>query len=283
MPPAAPPRLLVCLFVLSLTSFAWSSDLTPGELIARHLASMGTPQARNVKTRVAQGSVLYKVLVGGAGQAAGNAYLISEGGKRRILLKIQDRSYRGEEWIFNGDKNQVTFTLPQQTRSQIGKFLFTQDMPQREGLLGGVLTASWPLLDLEDREPKLSYKGLKKADGRDLHDLVYQPKKRSDYLVHLYFDPETFHHVMSVYTIEIAPQMKFGGDARNVLQTPERHRIEERFSDFKQFDGVTLPTHYDLQYAQELQTGGTTLFEYDMTFNQIMNNGGVDARNFEVK
>src|SRR5215469_6335920 len=283
MPLAAPRRLLLCLFVLSLTSFAWSSDLTPGELIARHLASMGTPQARNVKTRVAQGSVLYKVLVGGSGQASGNAYLISEGVKRRILLKIQDRNYRGEEWIFNGDKNQVTFTLPGQMRSQIGKFLFTQDMPQREGLLGGVLTDSWPLLDLEDRGPKFSYKGLKKMDGRDLHDLIYEPKKRSDYIVHLYFDPETFRHVMSVYTIEIVPELRFGGEARNVRQTPERHRIEERFSDFKQFDGLTLPTHYDLRYAQELQTGGTTLFEYDMTFDQIMNNVGVDAKNFDVK
>jgi hypothetical protein len=105
----------------------------PEELVAKHLAAMGAPQARNVNTRVAEGSVLYKVLVGGAGQASGNAYLISEGVKRRVLLKIEDRSYRGEEWIFNGDKNQVTFTLPGQTRSQIGKFLFTRDMPQREG------------------------------------------------------------------------------------------------------------------------------------------------------
>lgn len=44
-----------------------------------------------------------------------------------------------------------------------------------------------------------------------------------------------------------------------------------------------MPTFCDPQYAQELQTGGSTLFEYDMTFEQIMNNIGVDAKNFEVR
>jgi hypothetical protein len=275
--------IAVLLCTLAVTPRLHSADLTPEELIAKHLASIGAPEVRNAKTRVALGSVVYKILVGGSGQANGKTVFVSDGVKRQIMMKIDDRNYRGEQWIFNGDKCQVSFSLTQQRRSQIGEFLYYQDTPQREGLLGGLLTSSWPLLDPSVRQAKLTYKGLKKVDGRDLHDLIYHPKKSTDYEIHLYFDPETFRHVMTVYTIQIQPGTRFNGDTMNVRQTPERHRIEERFSDFKQFDGLTLPTHYDLQYTQELQTGGTTLFEYDITLNQITNNEGVDPKNFDVK
>jgi hypothetical protein len=257
--------------------------MTADELVAKHLASIGTPEARNAKTRIAQGAVTYKILVGGSGQAAGKVFFVSEGVKRQLMMKINDRNYRGEQLIFDGKNVQVSYSLTQLRRSQFGGFLFTQDAPLREGLLGGLLTTAWPLLDLPSREPKLTYEGLKKIDGRELHDLRYRPKKGTDYEIHLYFDPETFHHVLTVYTITVQPQLRFGGDARNVGQVPERHRIEERFSGFKPFDGLTLPTHYDLQYTQELQTGGTSLFEWDVTIDQIHNNEGVDPRNFEVK
>ena len=38
-----------------------------------------------------------------------------------------------------------------------------------------------------------------------------------------------------------------------------RYRLSEKFSDFKIADGVTLPTHYDIQFTQELQNGRTSL------------------------
>ncbi len=273
----------VCVCLLMFASLAHAADMNADELVAKHLASIGTPEARNAKTRIAQGAVTYKILVGGSGQAAGKVFFVSEGVKRQLMMKINDRNYRGEQLIFDGKNVQVSYSLTQLRRSQFGGFLFTQDVPLREGLLGGLLTTAWPLLDLPSREPKLTYEGLKKVDGRELHDLRYRPKKGTDYEIHLYFDPETFHHVLTVYTITVQPQLRFGGDASNVNQNPERHRIEERFSDFKQFDGLTLPTHYDLQYTQELQTGGTSLFEWDVTIDQIHNNQGVDPRNFDVK
>lgn len=272
---------LACLLVL--TPMLHAADLTAEDLLSKHLAAIGAPEVRNAKTRVAQGTVLYKILVGGSGEAGGKAVFVSDGIKRQIMMKIDDRNYRGEQWIFNGEKCQVSFSLTQQRRSQIGEFLYYQDAPQREGLLGGLLTSSWPLFDLAAHDAKLSYKGLKKMDGRDLHDVLYQSKRNGDYEIHLYFDPETFRHVMTVYTIYVQPQVRFSGNTENARQTPERHRIEERFSEFKQIDGLMLPTHYDLQYTQELQTGGTTLFEYGIAITQITNNEGVDPRNFDVK
>jgi hypothetical protein len=273
--------IFVCMSLFIPVTYA--ADLTTEDVVAKHLDSIGSADARNAKSRITEGAVTYKILVGGSGQADGKVVFVSEGVKRQFLMKINDRNYHGEQFIFDGDKDQVSFSLTQQKRSQFGEFLFTQPVPLREGLLGGLLASGWPLLDLSSRESKLSYQGLKKVDGRELHDLVYKPKKGTDYEIHLYFDPETFRHVLSIYTITIQPQMRFHGDTLNVRQVPERHRIEERFSDFKQFDGLTLPTHYDLKYTQELQTGGTSLFEWDVTVSQIMNNGGVDPRNFQVK
>jgi hypothetical protein len=273
--------LSIC--TLLTTPVLHAADMTAEDLVAKHLASVGSPEARNAKTRVTEGAITYKILVGGSGEAAGKSFFVSEGMKRQLLMKINDRNYRGEQWIYDGDKDSVSFSLTQQKRSQFGEFLYTQPVPLREGLLGGLLTTAWPLLDPSMRDAKLSYQGLKKVDGRDLHDLLYKPKKGTDYEIHLYFDPETFHHVLTVYTITIQPQMRFHGDTLNVRQVPERHRVEEHFSDFKQFDGLTLPTQYELKYTQELQTGGTTLFVWDIAVSQITNGSGVDPRNFEVK
>lgn len=275
--------LLASIFTLTSISLLHAADMTVEDLVAKHLGSIGTADARNAKTRITEGSVTYKILVGGSGEAAGKGIFVSDGVKRQLMMKINDRNYRGEQLVFDGDKVQVAFSLTQQRRSQFGEFLYTQPVPLREGLLGGLLTASWPLLDLPAREPKLSYQGLKKIDGRDLHDLLYKPKKGTDYEIHLYFDPETFRHVLTVYTITIQPRMRFNGDTQNVRQVPERHRIEEHFSDFRQFDGLTLPARYELKYTQELQTGGTTLFIWDLAVSQIANNVGVDPRNFDVK
>jgi hypothetical protein len=273
--------LSICTLLISPAMHA--ADMTAEDLVAKHLASIGSPEARNAKTRVTEGAITYKILVGGSGEAAGKSFFVSEGLKRQLLMKINDRNYRGEQWIYDGDKDSVSFSLTQQKRSQFGEFLYTQPVPLREGLLGGLLTTAWPLLDPSLRDAKLNYQGLKKVDGRDLHDLVYKPRKGTDYEIHLYFDPETFHHVLTVYTITIQPQMRFHGDTLNVRQVPERHRVEEHFSDFRQFDGLTLPTQYELKYTQELQTGGTTLFVWDIAVSQITNGSGVDPRNFEVK
>jgi hypothetical protein len=71
-------------------------------------------------------------------------------------------------------------------------------------LLGGVLNTTWPLLNLEGRKAKLEWEGFKNIDGHQLVALHYKPKKGSDLSIILYFDPETFHHVMTVYSASIS-------------------------------------------------------------------------------
>jgi hypothetical protein len=53
-----------------------------------------------------------------------------------------------------------------------------------------------------------------KVDGVDLHRIDYIPKKRSDLEIHLYFEPDTFRHVMTVYLMTIAaPPSGYGCNA----------------------------------------------------------------------
>jgi hypothetical protein len=282
----------------------------PDELVAQHLDSIASAKNRAaIKTRVAQGPVEFRILVGGAGTLDGKAVLVSEGRKLQFMMKLLNNDYKGEQFIFNGDKDSVAFSTSRQSRSELGNFMFVQDAAIREGLWGGTLSTAWPLLNLNERKAKLSFEGLKKVDGQELYDLRYRPHKSTDLDIHLYFDPQTYRHVKTVYSYSAAPSFvdspssgptspASGGisgsptvgtngagsaETTRAGQTPNRYRLEEKFSDFKTVDGVTLPTQYDIQLSQELQNGRTTLSDWDIKGLEVTNNMSVDARNFDVK
>jgi hypothetical protein len=254
------------------------------ELLAQHLDSIASAAVRaGLKTRVAQGPVHYTILVGGAGVLDGKAFLISEGKKLQFMMKLPNNEYRGEQFVFDGEKDSVAFSGARQSRSGFGNFVFVQDAVIREGLLGGVLSTAWALLSLDDHKAKLNFGGLKKIDGQDLYELRYRSRKNNDLEINLYFDPQTFHHVETIYRYSVTAGLTIRGETATAGLVPNRYRLQEKFSDFKTVDGVTLPTHYDLQFQQELQNGRTTLSDWDMKGLDISNNIPVDSRNFEVK
>ena len=309
--------LLLC---LPLVQPAGAADLKPEEIVAKHLDSIGTSSARAAKTRVVEGPVTYRILVGGAGNLDGKSVLVSQDQKLHFMMKLNNNLYRGEQFIFDGDRDEISFSTANQTRSQFGEFVRVQDVVLREGLLGGVLSTAWPLYNLDNRKAKLSYEGVKKIDGKDLIALRYQPKKSTDADILLYFDPQTFHHVETVYSVRIRGQLgNIDPQLANAQAVPEnnigrgpqgdynvtapatggvvgqtnetatarqqetRYRLEEHFDSFEAFNGLTLPTHYTIQFSQELGNGRTTLSEWAIVASQIQSGVGVDERNFQVK
>jgi len=285
------------IFVLFLGTAALAgSELKPEEVLQRHLDSIGTSEARSTKSRVMEGTATYKLLVGGSGQIEGKSVMVSEGNKLHMLLKINALKYHGEKFVRNGEKTFVAGTYDDGSRSEFGQFMRSEDFALKEGLLGGVLSTGWPLLDLGSRKAKLHYDGLKKVEGRELHAVSYQPKANTDLDITLYFEPETFRHVMTVYKASVhagigardsiegltAPGIGEGREVASARQQQTRYRIEERFSDFKTADGLTLPSHYDLRYQQELQSGFTKLVEWDVTTTRVLNNVTLDPRKFET-
>jgi len=196
----------ICLLFLTqpVRTSAQNKKLTPEELIARHLDSIGTAEARSkTSNRVAGGETKFISRLGGSAIVDGQAMMVSSGAKLRFGIKLPLSDYTGEDMAFDGERA-ATGLLPQGRRSPLSAFFSSQNLPLREGLIGGTLSTAWPLLRLDQAQPKLDYRGLKKVDGRQLHEVGYRPRKGSgDLKVSLFFDPETFRHVRTRYSFEI--------------------------------------------------------------------------------
>jgi hypothetical protein len=228
--------------------------------------------------------------------------LVSEGRKAVVMIKLGNADYRGEQFVTDGDKVSVAATISNHRRSSFGEFVYSQDQILREGLIGGALTTAWALLNLDQNKPKLSFDGEKKADGQPAYQLTYHPRKRDDLIIHLYFDPATYRHIMTTYTVTLASGL--GGSSPSLsdqagLTTPSntpgadvtqsskqretRYTIEERFTDFKTADGLTLPTKETIHFTEELQNGTTNVYEWDLALEEVSNNQSLDPRNFQIK
>jgi hypothetical protein len=275
---------LITLLVSSPRARCYAGDsITVEGLLGHHLDAIGSADARSAaKTRVIQGAAAYRIVVGGSGRADGKTGLVSEGRKFRFMMKFTGVGYLGENLVFDGNGIGVSFANTNQSRSAFASFVATQDAILREGLFGGVLTTGWALLDVADRKPKMTLEGLKKIDGHQAYQVRYSPQKRSDAQILLYFDQETFRHIKTVYSTSVANNVGATITESSKL-LPERTTLEERFSDFKTVDGLTLPNHWNLQFTRELPNGSTTVSEWDLKEDQITNNVGLDPRNFEVK
>ena len=102
--------------------------------------------------------------------------MVSSGAKLRFGIKLPLNDYPGEDIAFDGAKAAAGL-LPQGRRSLLSAFLSSQNLPLNEGLIGGTLSTAWPLLRMDKTQPKLDYRGLKKIDGRQLHEVGYRPRK----------------------------------------------------------------------------------------------------------
>ena len=182
--------LAVLVALLAMLSIGLAKDeLQVGDLVKQHLNSIGTEQARAaVNSRVAEGTLSFQVLSGGAGHQDGKQVLVSEGNKLVSLLKLPNPSYHGERFVSDGKKTVVTELKPG-VYSTLGQFVLAHNEILTEGLWSGTLSTGWALIQLNERGAKLKYEGLKKVAGRELHRVDYAPKKRTDLQIELYLSP----------------------------------------------------------------------------------------------
>lgn len=273
--------------------FALAKDsLKPEDLVVKHLASIGTAEAiAAAKSRVVEGKVHFTFQSQSAAED-GKQTFASQGDKVHFYVGFPNPNYRGERFISDGSKISIADIKPG-IRSSLGEFIHVQDRIIREGLWGGVLSTNWALLALDKRHPKLSYGGLKKIDGQELHQLRYAPAKHNDVEISLYFDPDNFHHVATVYSLTIAPHISTS-DVETAGQKETTYRLQEKFSDFKSFDGLALPTRWEVQFTEDIPLssdhpgaqgfyGRSSTKIWTMSEDAITNNVSFDPRNFAVK
>lgn len=297
-------RFVATATILMAASIAASAtDMKPEELVAKHLESIGNPDIlAAAKSRIVQGTSHFRIRVGGGGEIAGTSAFVSEGRKSVLMIKLGNTDYRGEQFVTDGDRASVAATTSNHKWSDLGEFVKAQDQIVREGLLGAELTTAWALLNLPENKAKLNFDGEKKFDGRSAYQLTYHSKKRDDLTIHLYFDPQTYQHIGTTYSITLASGLggfspsisdqagltsstnAGGADiTQSAKQRETRYTVEERFSDFKAAEGLTLPSKYSIHFTEELQNGMTKVYEWDLTADEISNNRPLDPKNFQVK
>jgi hypothetical protein len=272
---------IICMW-LALSAATLAADKKPENVVAQSLDSIGTPEARAaVKSRSVQGTLHFKIMVGGAGETVGRWERVSQQHKSNFVMKFGSGDWSGERFVFDGDRTFFAAFTASHQRSEFGEFVRSQDFIVKEGLLGGELSTAWALENLDQHPVKLEYRGLKKVDGRELQAVEYLSKRNGDVIVRVYFDPETHRHVATVYSVSRGATIAHS-DLANARQQEVRYSIEERFSDFQTDNGITLPRHYDLRYSQELQNGSIRVYDWDMTADKVLNNLEVDPGNFQL-
>ena len=308
-------------FSLSLerpgNSFAKDKELTPEEVVAGHLKSLGTPDLlASILNRGISGTTSMEFVQGGVGTLAGQCMVISAGRNLSIILKYGGVQYPGEYFAFDGTDVEVSTITPGQ-RSPLGDFIFRYKGVMKEGLLGGVLSLGWPLLDIQKRNPSLKYVSAK-VDGHELHEIDYTPKGGMNNIkVKLFFQPETFRHVRTEYMLTVqgeqalqAGQTVTGGVPSSAkiatgqgsgpvtrdagVQDPiaySYYRLVEKFDNFKEVKfkdtkgsetrSLILPHSYALEYSVEGQ-GSSFLGHWNLIADQWMQNGKLDPSVFKA-
>lgn len=287
----SPTLLCALLLAASLVGSrpaAADNKLAPADVVAKHVDAIGTPEARAaVNTAIIKGTVDLAVKAGGEGQANGQVLLASQGNQNVVNMTFEG----GEPttaFAFDGSKTSVTQFRPGRHTALEAFFAEHQEIV-REGLVGSVLSASWPLLNVQQKNPKLEYAGMKKIEGRELHAIKYSPRKGSELKITLFFEKDTFRHVRTEYEQEVysSEQRRIAGGggtlppATSARQGTQHLKAFEEFSDFKPEGGLNLPHTYKFELAVQ-STSRPILVSWVFNLSEFTFNGRVDASVFVV-
>lgn len=278
---------LACLLLLAASaapapSARAADKLKPEEIVAKHLEAVGAAETReSIKNRIIIGAVAVALRAPSAGQGVGRAVFASQG-EKNIFGMVFDNSpsYPFEKVGFDGREVTVSHVRPG-VRSPLGNFLLTHKSVVRGGLLGGVLSQSWPLFGPAEGRGKLEGGGTKKVGDRQAYELKYTPKGGSDLNISLYFDAETFRHVRTEYTRTISAQMGPTPET-SARQSETRYRLVEDYSDFRREAGLDLPHAYKL--TLEIRSGGVSFDgEWSLTMSQFSFNQRLAPESFNAE
>jgi hypothetical protein len=287
-------KTFVSLAILACTVFCTvhakpDTKLTPAEVIAKHLESIGSAEARaRVRGTQIKGNASVAVRQCGEGQVEGQVLIGSSGKMNLIDMNFDTPAYPYEQLRFDGKNLHVSQFRPG-SRTCLGQFFLSHEDVFKEGLVGGTLTEAWPLLNVEERNPKLEYSGLKKVGDKQLHAIKYTPRKGSDVKIILFFEPETFRHVRTEYNrvVYASEQRKIGGAPGRLppasIQSAAPARVEayEVFSDFKEEAGLNLPHNYKfhLQIQSELHPA---VIDWNFDLSSFTFNAPLDPSTFTI-
>lgn len=294
-------KALLILFTLLLSLAAFSQDkkdsknlpkLSADEIIAKHVASLGTPTALSaVKSRVFMGQARLTSKVGYVGQLTGQAQFASSGDNLILATVFNSSDYPYEKAAFNG--KEVSVGRPNGNLTPFGDFIKANKGILKEGLFGGVLSTAWPVLS-QGSKLKFESAGLVEISGRQLYKVKVSGGGLGDLKVVLFFDAEDFHHVATEYT-----QVKSVGISTRSNPRPENDEfgtvtttgmantkqtymtLTERFSNFVKSGDTVIPMTYVIDYTYQDSNVGRSL-NLDIRFQDVYLNQDIAADAFKV-
>ena len=206
-----------------------------------------------------------------------------------IGMKFNNPDYQFEKMGYDGSNLTVGYAKPG-VRSVLGGFLRVNEKTFKRGIIGGVLSTSWELLDYREEVGRLKYAGKAKKGDSKLYKFDYNLRKGSDLSVTLFFDAETFRHVKTVYrrvftsglgrsgAISQSASARVDNSAR---QSETRHKMIEEFGGFRQEQGLMLPHTYSIYL--EIQTGnGNTKDQFSVDLQKFYFNQPIEDNQFRV-
>ena len=270
--------LLVLSIALSSAGFGQDNKLTADEIIRRSLDSMGPASARSaIPFLDLTGPLTVQATRSDFSSGSGTAHILSQGEKFKFQLALSSGVYRGETIVYDGSRTNIARDK-QGNRTPLGQFFDWQQVIVSDGLLGGELSTTWPLNDPKIHGDKVTYDGLKKDEGRQVHQLTYKPKKAdSSLVVRMLFKPDTYRHVKTIYLIDMPPTVEMSkgglGSQPRFAGTDEmlHYRLEESFGDFKKLGNLTFPSEHKLKYVSDAP-GQTQNWIFEIHYNKLDGN-----------
>ena len=255
------------------------AKLTAEEIVAKHLASIGTPaDIAAVKSRVLVGQGRLNMKSGGIGALSGPAQFASAGNMVLMAMIFNANNYPYEKMAFNG--KDLTVGFPNGQKTDLANFLRSRNPIVKEGLFGGVLSAAWPLLDVKGKKVKLDAAGITKFGDKNYYKLKYTSGV-GDLSVSLYFDSENFHHVLTEYKYSIQSTMT-GISTDSSAQKPQYNTLTEQFGDFKTAGKLTLPFSYKINVTNTEEDSTVISTDWSMNFANVYYDEPLDAAVFKV-
>lgn len=248
--------------IFFLVSFLSAQNLKLEEVISKHTASIGTAEKqKELKNMVLLGSSIFESKLPER-KSVGRVAIVSEASNLLFISSFVADSYPFEKIGIFGGKINIPFVTPG-IRSPLGDFLWEHPSILDSGLFSGSMSLNWNLLKANARKGKLNLAGTKKMDGRKAYMIEYFTEGNSNELkIRLFFDAETFQHLRSEYREEFSGKdATFGTLGQNNGFVVE---LIETFSDFKTYEGITLPGVSKIHYMGSSRKG---TYEYDWIFN----------------
>jgi len=267
-------------FLIAAPFVNGQEKLKAEEVIQKHLLSIApADKLSSIKSLIAVGEVRVEYLTQKNQPATGRIVVASEGNKMFFGMQLNATDYPQEKVIFDGSKVDVSLVRAG-TRSVLGNFIQSNGPIVSQGVISGTLSTSWAPLAAAARGFKVSSAGTKKIDGKEVYAINFSPKGSTDLDITMFFDQLTFQHVRTEYKRTASASMGRTID-ESARQQETRIKVTEDFSDYKNYEGVNVPTKYKIHYSISGQNG-TTEISWTANFSEFAINQKLDPGTFAV-